>query len=304
MASAGAATSAAEGLGDGMKSDVQGTDQGTTNGTIYSIRGVSYNVRCIGSGEPLLLIHGFTGSIAQWEPLAASLSRTYQLIMVDMLGHGSSDAPLQVERYSTFEVVEDLAELLQMLGHKQVHVLGYSMGGRIALSFAMQKRELVRSLIMESSSPGLASEEERLARTKSDQALAKRIEQQGIEWFADYWGKLPLFSSMLQLPEARQKQLHELRLRNRPFGLAQSLRGIGTGVQPSWWQQLDELMIPVLLIAGELDTKYCHIAKQMQGRLPQAQLEIVPGAGHNVHVEQPHLFDTIIKRFLDKKGMV
>jgi len=268
------------------------------------IRGVSYNVECIGHGEPLLLIHGFTGSLLQWKSLAVSLSNTYQLIMVDMLGHGESEAPKQVERYSTAEVVEDLAVLLQRLHLDKMHVLGYSMGGRIALSFAMLKKELVLSLIMESSSPGLASEEERLARIQSDHSLADHIEQQGIEWFADYWGKLPLFNTLQQLPELRQRQLHEARLRNCPFGLAQSLRGIGTGQQPSWWQQLGELTLPVLLIAGELDKKYCAIAEEMHRRLPQAQLNIMSAAGHNVHVEQPRLFDTIIKRFLDKKGMV
>lgn len=269
-----------------------------------TIRGVSYNVLSIGSGEPLLLLHGFTGSVSQWEPLVASLSSTHQLILVDMLGHGESDAPEHAERYSTAEVVEDLAELLRQLRLDQVHVLGYSMGGRIALSFAVLKKELVRSLILESSSPGLASEAERLTRIQSDQTLADRIEQQGIEWFADYWSKLPLFSSLLQLPQAKQLQLHEARLRNHPFGLAQSLRGIGTGTQPSWWLQLEELVIPVQLIAGELDQKYCLIAEEMHRRLPQSQLAIVSGAGHNVHVEQPHLFDTIIKRFLDQKGMV
>jgi len=269
-----------------------------------NVRGTSYNVHCIGSGEPLLLIHGFTGSISQWHTLAASLSRSHQLIMVDMLGHGDSDAPQQVERYSTAEVVEDLAELLIQLRIDKVHMLGYSMGGRIALSFAMMKKELVLSLIMESSSPGLDSEEERLARIQSDRALADRIEQQGMEWFADYWGKLPLFSSLQKLQPAQQQQLHEARLSNNSFGLAQSLRGIGTGQQPSWWQQLNQLTLPVLLIAGELDNKYCLIAEEMHRRLPQAQLKIVSDAGHNVHVEQPHLFDTIIKRFLDKKGMV
>lgn len=270
----------------------------------YNLRGVDYEVKVAGSGEPLLLIHGFSGSCRQWEPFVESWSAQYQLIMVDMLGHGGSDAPKQAERYGTEEVAQDLAVLLHHLRLEKVHLLGYSMGGRIALSFTMQYPQLIHSLVLESSSPGLEHEEERQARRASDQALAARIEQQGIDWFADYWGAIPLFESLRRLPKHTQDRLDQARRRNNPWGLAQSLRGIGTGQQPSWWHRLGDLHIPALLIAGELDHKYCSIAQRMKRKLTDAQLEIVPQAGHNVHVEQPVLFDTIVKRFLDQRRMV
>lgn len=268
------------------------------------IRGVEYEVNIVGSGEPLLLIHGFAGSQRQWQTFVERWASRYQLILVDMLGHGGSSAPQQAERYATEQVTADLDLLLDQLNISEVHVLGYSMGGRIALSLALQAGNKVRSLIMESSSPGLAAEEERQARRISDHELANRIEQQGIQWFAEYWGKLPLFASLRQLPQTVLEQLHKSRLANNPFGLAQSLRGIGTGQQPSWWGQLQQLNIPVLFIAGELDEKYCGIAKAMLERVPDGVLELVAAAGHNVHMEQPHLFDTIVMRFLDQIRMV
>jgi 2-succinyl-6-hydroxy-2,4-cyclohexadiene-1-carboxylate synthase len=270
----------------------------------HSIRGQHYEVNVIGNGEPLLLIHGFAGSQGQWIPFVERWSSSYQLILIDMLGHGGSATPLQVERYVTEQVTADLVQLLDELGIASVHMLGYSMGGRIALSFAMQEQSRVRSLILESSSPGLASEQERIDRRASDQHLAERIQQQGIHWFAEFWGSLPLFATLQRLPESELTRLHAARLANSPLGLSQSLRGIGTGQQPSWWEQLGELTIPVLLIAGELDLKYCGIAQLMHQKLQHCELELVAEAGHNVHMEQPHLFDTIVMRFLDQIRMV
>jgi len=268
------------------------------------IRGQQYQVNTIGEGEPLLLIHGFSGSGAQWMPFVERWSSQYRLILIDMLGHGRSAVPSEVERYDMEQTTADLAQLLDELGIDAAHVLGYSMGGRIALSFAMQYKNRVRSLIVESSSPGLATEQERQARRDSDNHLADTIQQQGIQWFADYWGNIPLFASLKRLPEIKLAQLQQARLSNSAFGLAQSLRGIGTGQQPSWWEQLGELTIPVLLIAGELDEKYCGIATAMQQRLQRSQLKLVADAGHNVHMEQPHLFDTIVMTFLDEIRMV
>lgn len=266
------------------------------------IRDVQYevNIAGAGAGEPLLLIHGFSGSQRQWQPFIERWASRYRLILLDLLGHGGTSAPEQAERYSTEQTVKDIEQVLEHFGIESAHVLGYSMGGRIALSFAMLAGGKARSLILESSSPGLASEKERAARRASDDALAARIEQQSIAWFAEYWGSLPLFASLQKLPAAARQQLHEARLGNNPFGLAQSLRGIGTGQQPSWWEQLHQLTIPVQLIAGRLDSKYCEIAQAMQQRLPCAELELVSEAGHNVHMEQPQLFDTIVMRFLDQ----
>src|SRR5690606_2378636 len=123
----------------------------------------------------------FSGSKQQWQPFVQTWSKHYQLILIDMLGHGGSDIPDQVERYYTEQVVADLMSLLEQLGIPKVHMLGYSMGGRIALSFAMLAGDKVQALILESSSPGLATEEERAARRASDHQLADKLEHEGIE---------------------------------------------------------------------------------------------------------------------------
>lgn len=262
------------------------------------VNGLSYHVEMCGDGPPLLVLHGFTGSSATWHPFLPAWSRHCRVIAVDLPGHGRTDAPRESARYGTEAVVDDLCRLLDELSVDKVAVLGYSMGGRLALSLSMLRPERVCALILESSSPGLAGEAERAARVKHDEALATRIEREGIAPFVAFWEDLPLFAPVKRLPDDIQARLRAGRLANRPHGLAGSLRGMGTGVQPSWWARLAELDVPVQLIAGELDGKFCDIAVRMQAALPDSRLVVVPDAGHLVHVEKPELFATIVVDFL------
>ena len=170
------------------------------------------------------------------------------------------------------------------------------MGGRIALYSAFSG--YFRALILESASPGLATPAEREQRRVNDEVLAARIEQDGVEAFIDYWEKIPLFASQQQLSAEKREELHAQRLNNCAQGLANSLRGVGTGVQPELYTRLPTLNLPVLLLAGELDSKFCTIARQMALQLPQARLQIVPGAGHTVHLEQPEAFIASVSAFL------
>ncbi len=246
----------------------------------------------------LVLLHGFTGSAASWEPLLNDLARSdLRIIALDLLGHGQSEAPEDPQRYSIEHCQADIIGLLEKLGIKQGEaiLLGYSMGGRIALYCAFSY--YFRALILESASPGLATVAERAQRRANDEALAELIEREGIEAFIAYWEQLPLFASQRNLPiECRNAQRAQ-RLNNRAHGLANSLRGVGTAVQPSLYQCLPELTLPVLLITGELDSKFCTIGQRMAQQLPQAQLQIVPDAGHTVHLEQPERFAALVQKF-------
>jgi 2-succinyl-6-hydroxy-2,4-cyclohexadiene-1-carboxylate synthase len=151
---------------------------------------------------------------------------------------------------------------------------------------------------LESSSPGIADAAERQARVVADEALAESIEREGLEAFVERWERLPLFASQASLPEDTRARLHAQRLRNDPLGLANSLRGMGAGRQESLWDRLAWLYVPTLLIAGELDAKYCALASQMATALPNAQAVIMPGVGHAVHLEQPQSFAKNVLEFL------
>jgi 2-succinyl-6-hydroxy-2,4-cyclohexadiene-1-carboxylate synthase len=249
----------------------------------------------------LVLLHGFTGSAIGWGHIITDLAaHNLFIIALDMLGHGQADAPVDAARYSIEYCQEDILAALNMLDVKrgEAILLGYSMGGRIALYSAFSG--YFRALILESASPGLATATERQQRIASDEALATRIERDGVEAFVDHWESIPLFASQRNLPLEQREELHAQRLTNRALGLANSLRGIGTGRQPELYTRLPALNIPVLLLAGELDNKFCTIAREMASQLLQAHLQIIPNAGHTTHLEQPAAFVTAVSEFCAK----
>ena len=263
-------------------------------------RDVTYHVEVAGQGEPLLLLHGFTGNVDTWSFLVPMLRESYQLIMVDIIGHGQTDSPKEVRAYEMEQAAADLVSILEKLEVSTAHVLGYSMGGRLALSLAMLYPHYVRSLLLESASPGLKTERERLERRKQDQQLAERIVADGIEAFVEAWENIALFQSQKRLPNEQKLAIRKQRLANSPLGLANSLLGMGTGSQPSWWNELEKLDMPVLLITGELDSKFCKIANRMQNRLKHGEWTIINDVGHAIHVEDGEKFGKIIREFLLK----
>ena len=271
-------------------------------GQDLALHGVTLHVEQRGlanpAAQPLVLLHGFTGSAASWGAhLDAFAAAGLRVMAFDLLGHGASSAPDNPQRYRMERCQEDVCAALGMLGvgPGEAILLGYSMGGRLALYLGFSG--YFRALILESASPGLASPSEREQRRASDERLAASIERDGIAAFVTSWEQLPLFASQSALPAEVRERLRSQRLQNRPAGLANSLRGMGTGIQPALHERLPKLDLPVLLLAGELDTKFCAIARQMRQMLPRSSLEIVPGAGHTIHLEQPEQFDKSVLAF-------
>ncbi|MFT8309585.1 MAG: 2-succinyl-6-hydroxy-2,4-cyclohexadiene-1-carboxylate synthase [Sporolactobacillus sp.] len=262
------------------------------------LRGVVYHYELKGSGVPLLLLHGFTGSVETWRFLEDVMLKDYQLILVDIIGHGQTGCPKDAQRYSITETAKDMNALLELLEFERVHVLGYSMGGRLALSFACLFPERISSLILESSSPGLKTEVERRERRLHDKELADSIRKHGIPAFVSRWEQLALFDSQRKLSQRKRAVLRAQRLSNQPIGLSNSLIGMGTGAQPSWWGHLSSLRFPILLITGSIDNKFCMIASEMHDRMPNAEWQVVPNAGHAVHLEQPFLFSQYVHIFV------
>lgn len=265
--------------------------------TRIAVNDVSLNVEVRGEGPPLLLLHGFTGSAATWTPFAEAL-RGYTTVAVDLLGHGRSDSPENPARYAIGRCIDDLSALLDALGMPRAAVLGYSMGGRVALRFALAQPERVAALTLESASSGIDSAAEREARIAADEALAQMIERDGLEAFVAHWQSIPLFASQSALPAAARDALRAQRLLNSPVGLANSLRGMGAGRELPALDRLPELRMPVRLIVGALDAKYCALAERMAAALPNAAVDVVPDAGHTVHLEQPEAFARIVREFL------
>lgn len=235
-----------------------------------------------------MLLHGFTQTGRSWEPAIAALGERYRAVAPDLRGHGGAAAA----RPADFASVR--ADVLA-LAPSRFALAGYSMGGRIALDIALHEdaRDRIERLVLIGASPGLASAAERAARAAADEALARQIEQDGIEPFARRWSAQPLFAGQ---PPAVAAAAHADRMRQTPAGLAAALRGLGTGAMGPLWERLGELRVPVALVAGERDEKFRAIAERMAAAIPDATLHVVAGAGHAVQLEAPSAVAAILAR--------
>lgn len=261
----------------------------------FSINGATYYYSIHGFGRPIVLLHGFTGSTKTWTNFIANFGSGLQIITIDLPGHGKTicDKPKTMT-----ECTRDLYLLFQHLDIVPFDLIGYSMGGRTALSYTLTYPQSVKSLVLESASPGIRSPEERKKRKQHDEELATKIETDGLVKFVDYWENIPLFNTQKQLPEKAKKILRDERLSQTESGLANSLRAMGTGVQKSWWDMIKGFTKPVLLITGEKDEKFVRINKMMAERLPNSILQVVPNTGHAIHVEQPEIFGKLVRKFI------
>lgn len=265
-----------------------------------AVNGITLHVERAGSGPALLLLHGFTGSGATWAPFFPAFAARFDTLAVDLIGHGRSAAPADPARYRMEWCVDDLIALLDLLDVERAAVLGYSMGGRVALHLALAAPECVSALVLEGTSPGIVDPAERAARVGSDEALARRIEREGLESFVDSWEALPLFASQRRLPAEVRARQRAARLANSPRGLANSLRGMGAGAMRPVFDRLGEIAAPTLLLAGELDGKYRELCGILAEAMPNARCEVVPDAGHAAHLERPEAFERVVMGFLEE----
>jgi 2-succinyl-6-hydroxy-2,4-cyclohexadiene-1-carboxylate synthase len=232
--------------------------------------------------DVVTLLHGFTLGGESWDDLLTDMPEEWRWIAPDLRGHG--DAP--VADCTMDRCAADLVELWDVLGVERSHVVGYSMGGRLALHVAVRLPERTRSLLTIGAHAGLegAAREDRRRR---DEELADRIESAGIETFMHYWESLPMFASIARRGPAFLARLHEIRTRNTAEGLAASLRGMGAGAMQPLWDELASIRVPATFVAGDNDFPYIDWALRMADRVPDWRLRTVPDSGHAAQFEQP-----------------
>ena len=235
--------------------------------------------------DRLVLVHGFTQTLDSWDGMTSTLAETFQVVRVDLPGHGGS-ANVDLDFAETAAAIGDA-------GGTGTYV-GYSMGGRLCLRLALDRPDLVNTLVLVGASPGIADEGERAARRASDEALAAEIERVGTAAFLEQWLARPMFSTFTPAPADM-----EARLANTSRGLATALRRLGPGGQEPLWDRLGELEMPVLVVAGQDDAKFTHIAEEMADAIGvNAQVVALAGAGHAAHLERPGSFCRLLAAFL------
>lgn len=265
------------------------------------VHGLNYRLCRWGSsaqGNPVLALHGFSGCGDDFMPMAAALGRA--VIAPDLVGHGGTDAPEDLEQYRMETVVEHLEAVIEATLPERFVLLGYSMGGRTALHLAPRIAQRLEALILVGTHPGLEDERWRGHRYTGDDELADKIVKNGIEWFQNYWADNPIIATQARIPEPARSAMQAARTHNRPEGLAQSLRGMGLGVMNPTHDKLQALEVPTLLMVGDEDTKYAELALTMSEIMPNAQVSRIPGAGHCAHLERPAAAAQSMRWFLSR----
>lgn len=237
-----------------------------------------------GAGPRLVLVHGFTQTARCWGPLVTDLAADHEVVRVDAPGHGRSG-----------DVRADLTATADLLAaHGPATFVGYSMGGRMCLETALRHPGAVDSLVLVSATAGIDDIDERATRRASDEALAARLEAEGVDAFIGHWLSLPLFTGV---PPAGRFDAE--RRTNTAAGLASSLRLAGTGTQTPSWDLLSGLSMPVLVIAGAEDPKFSALAERLaDGIGDNATLVVVPGVGHAIPLEAPDTFLATVRPWL------
>ena len=245
---------------------------------------------------PLLFLHGFMGSAAEWRRIVPHFSDKFYCIALDLPGHGQTtfqnDKDYRIEKCAA-----NLTALLDTLNISTCHLVSYSMGGRLAFYLAIFYPERFEKVIIESASPGLQTEHERRARVKHDRKMARQLEALPLNQFLQTWYSQPIFSSIDKASKPYQEMI-QTRMKNDAGMLSLSLQLMGAGVQPPLWEILDQISADVLCIVGEKDAKYIEIANAAAARCRRAQVKIIADAGHNVHFENRTAYVKQVALFL------
>ncbi len=246
----------------------------------------------------LVFLHGFMGDLNEFTGIANELKSQYSTLLIDLPGHGKTRITGSDEFYSVPNAAELIVSLLDELGIDKCVLIGYSMGGRHALYTALNYPEYIEKIVIESSSPGLKTEEERRLRIENDSKLIKKLREQKYSDFLEDWYNQPLFRSLKANKDF--DILMKSRLNNDPSGLIKSLEYAGTGAQPPQWNNWIKNKIPTLLICGEKDVKFKNIAGDMGQINDYAETIMVRSAGHNVHAEKEKEYKKILKKYIMK----
>ncbi len=275
------------------------------SGMILDLLGHSYHCECHGDpgGEAVLFLHGFSQSLRTWDPVLEELlglpgGAGLHLVLLDLIGHGASDRPSDARSYTLAHMVEVLETLRLHLGLDRMHLVGYSMGGRIGLSYAARHPGSLVSLVLESASFGPRTPAEREAMLERDHALVDRLRRSTPEQFAEWWAETPALASQSDLPEELREAEAARRRANDTRALALVTLGAGQGAMEGLRNAAARLPVPLTYLVGGRDERYSTLASEAHA---EWGLDVRWfSAGHNVHLEEPEEYARVLLGLLAK----
>ncbi|WP_337866002.1 2-succinyl-6-hydroxy-2,4-cyclohexadiene-1-carboxylate synthase [Ignavibacterium sp.] len=251
--------------------------------------------------ETMLFLHGFTGSAEEWFPIIEQLPDEFNYAALDLIGHGKSDKPVNPDYYTSDSIVEQIKFVKDKISPANPLILiGYSMGGRAAISFAVAYPKDVKGLVLESASAGIKNDTERKKRYEDDIKLVQFIHDHTMEEFIELWYDQEMFNTQRRFSNDKIKKLHKKKYDNSKIGMTNILKGFSTGIMPPLHDKLKSIPVKTVLISGELDSKYTFINSKIVRRFHKAKHKVVKNSGHNTHLEEPKRFIEIITNYLNQ----
>jgi 2-succinyl-6-hydroxy-2,4-cyclohexadiene-1-carboxylate synthase len=246
---------------------------------------------------PVVLLHGFTGSPDSWQDVIRILETRREPIRVHapaLLGHDGTPGPPELRGFE--DEVDRVAAGIRARALHGSHLVGYSLGARVALGLLVRHQELVSAATLIGGRPGLSDPADRRARTRQDEEWARLLDEKGLDTFVAAWEALPIWATQAALPDRRLERQRAIRRAHDPRGLARSLRVAGLGRMPYYGDRLGGVNVGVRLVVGDRDTRFLDIADRMAEQLPRATLIRVSGAGHNVVLERPREIAALLQK--------
>ncbi|HAY37734.1 MAG: 2-succinyl-6-hydroxy-2,4-cyclohexadiene-1-carboxylate synthase [Rhodothermales bacterium] len=232
-----------------------------------------------------VFLHGFMGSSKDWAFLSDQLSCT--VLAIDLPGHGQSEALEDVHWIAA--TADQIAHQLQVRGIEKCHLIGYSLGGRIAMQLAIRYPNLFDRIVLESCHPGLDNQAERVRRKKRDKRWSKRFRTDWPQVLED-WYEQDVFASV-----ADPSHLIQERLKNDPIALEKAMMGFSLSGQDSCWNQTHS----ILYLCGEFDPKYGDVGRRLSNKNASVRHQTVSHCGHNVHLESAETYLELLTSFLE-----
>jgi 3-oxoadipate enol-lactonase len=245
--------------------------------------------------EPLVLLHGFTGSIAQWAEVRPLLATQHRVIAYDLRGHGRTDAPQDLSTYTMAAYADDLRDLLDALGVARAHVLGSAFGGMVALEFALRYPERVRSLILADTSAGPRCVELSEPIAATEEGIERALTHARTHGLDSMVERLLATDPALRADPHRVEHFHARWRRMTLHGFLGA--GKARAERPDHHDDLGRLTMPVLIVVGDRDV-LVPAAEYMHAHIPRSALRLINHAGHPAVADQPHGFAAVVRGFL------
>lgn len=256
---------------------------------------IVYNVKVQGNGIPIVFLHGFSENMSTFKHLDCT---GYMKILIDIIGHGRTQSPKEMRYYDVDYLVDAINYIIHTITDKKYILYGYSMGGRIALAYALKYQKEMAKLLLESSSYGIEDQQMRKNRYESDCRLADNIRRNKIEWFESYWSNIAIFKTQEKLNENVKNEIKKIRLSNNITGLSNSLIGFSQGKVACLKSELHKLNIDVIYVSGESDSKYTAIGENFTKLIRNIMHICVKSSGHNVHMEKTKSINRLLNEIL------